>query len=1053
MGLLNKIKDFFNRNATTEVSEEAKPAFKAEPVTPPSDIKHATVVGAGVMGSGIAAQLANAGVKVLLLDIIPKPRVSLELNEKVRSLSSVKGFDPSADTNNPEQYMRRLDLFITYPVAEDIKEELSALRDQIKTDLDTQEALYEQRPSLIAEEACTRLAKANFQQDPMACGLMSPENVKRITPGNVEHHMKLIADTDLIIETVPENMAIKNATYDNIEQYRKPGTIIASNTSTLPLKVMAEGRDDSFKEDFMIMHFFNPPRLMPLVELVAGEKTRPEAMEVAEAFCNVHLGKTVVECQDTPGFLGNRIGTFVIKRALNEAFSNNLDIEDVDAVMGRPMGFPKMGIFGLVDTVGLDVSHHVTGSLKGILEKEDPFQDIAYDLPLLDTMIKRGTLGRKTKAEGGFYRKGAAGKESIDLSTGEYRASKKSSLASVKAGKKGLRAVLEHEDTGGKFAWEVMRDSLTYAASLVPEIGDNLDSIDEAMRAGYNWKYGPFEMIDQLGNENETGAEYLARRLTEEGKDVPELLTLAGGHPFYMEKDGVRSRLTFDFDNKTIDYAEIKDKEGVLDLKKIKKTSEPILGNEAGTLWDLGDGVVCAELHGMKGSLDPSTMSFLNDSMDYVDQNDNQKSMVVYSDADNFAVGANLGLVSFVANLADQDKLDDVLYDGQKTLERIKYAPFPVVAATGGMALGGGCEILLHCDSIQAHAESYIGLVEVGVGIIPGWGGCKEYLRRSFEHSERNPNDFTTPEIRAFETIAMATVSSSAQDAQNKLFLRPHDEISMNRTRLLNDAKKKALNLVPEYKAPEPGQFRLGGQAQNSIYRMAVDDMNASGLVTWHDVRVTDKLGRALSGGDTDLSKTLTDEDMLRVERESFAPLIQSAQTRARVKQMVTTNRPLRETPLTNPLTTKELRASLPSVTLQERPLVTPWQNAGNDENSTPSLDTSKMKPMDAIIATLESISALPAANTNDEKLAAVFNEAAMETRDGTIARLKKNRGMASFLPKEKLKSEVLTGFEKSIAKGEAKLSEGPGAEEEMKLKASVETMKHYKKVVSGMNL
>lgn len=382
--------------------------------------------------------------------------------------------------------------------------------------------------------------------------------------------------------------------------------------------------------------------------------------------------------------------------------------------------------------------------------------------------------------------------------------------------------------------------------------------------------------------------------------------------------------------------------EDVIDFADMKRTSTPLLQNSDISLWDLGDGVVCAELHGMKQTVGPDTIAMLNDSMDLIAASNGQyKALVIYSDTTQFAVGGNLGMVAMALNMADYDYLDDIIYDGQKALERLKYAPFPVVAAVGGMALGGGCEITLHCDAIQAHAESRIGLVEGSVGLIPAWGGCKEFLGRCFEDATRNGSDIS-PVVTAFETLAMSTVSSSAQDAKDKLFMRPTDGITMDRTRLLGDAKAKALSLTKGYTPPEPYKFRLSGPGGKTMLSMAVEGLYARGIATWHDVRVSEVLTTVLTGGDTNLSHEVTEKDMQVLEREGLLRLGKTAQTRKRIQNTVNTGKPLRESPLEVPKDIAELGASVPGIRLKKREDKKPWPATGDQ---TPNNDDMKPSP------------------------------------------------------------------------------------------------------------
>ena len=773
-----------------------------------TEIKKAAVIGAGVMGASIAAHITNAGVPVVLLDIVPE----------------------GAENRN-----------------------------------------------IIAEEAVEKLFKAN------PAPLMHKRNANLITPGNIEDHLGLLGECDWIVEAVIERLDIKHATYEKIERNRKTGSIVSSNTSTIPLNDLIKGMPESFARDFLITHFFNPPRYMRLLELVAGEKTRPETVEIMRRFTDVVLGKGVVDCKDTPGFIANRIGIFWLQCSVVEAMDSGITIEEADSVIGRPMGIPKTGVFGLLDMVGLDLMPHVLGSLSEALAKDDPFHGVYRESELLKNMIADGYTGRKGK--GGFYRldtsSGERIKEAINLETGDYAPAAKPKLESVSASRKGgLRALVEHPDRGGQYAWRVLSKVLSYAAHLVPEIADDIVAVDETMRLGYNWKYGPFELIDQLG-----GA-WLAERLKAEGMTVPALLEMAGERSFYRVQEGRLQYL-----NVAGDYNNVERAEGVLLLSDIKLKSEPLLKNNSASLWDLGDGVLCLEFQSKMNSLDLSIMSMIHKAIKL--GRGSYKALVIYNEGSNFSVGANIGLLLYAAKFKLWFAINYILKKGQNAYKALKYAPFPVVGAPANLALGGGCEILLHCDAVQAHGETYTGLVEVGVGIIPGWGGCKEMLIR-WKANPKHPKGPMPPVAKSFEIISMATVGRSAAECKDFLYLRHNDGITMNRDRLLADAKAKALSLVENYSPPEKTEISLPGKTGEVALGMAVDGFHKSGKATTHDVVVSKGLAYALSGGNTDMTETLTEDDLLALERKAFMTLARHPDTYKRIKHMLNTGKPLR---------------------------------------------------------------------------------------------------------------------------------------------------------------
>ncbi len=773
-------------------------------------IATAAVIGAGVMGAGIAAHLANAGVSVLLLDVVPK----------------------AGDNRNA-----------------------------------------------LAEGAIARMLKAE------PAPFMSKRMAKLVTPGNVEDHLDQLAEVDWIVEAVVEDPEIKRTLYERLEAVRKDGSIVSSNTSTLPLALLTKDMPSRFRGDFLITHFFNPPRYMALLELVKGSETKPEVLERIGDFADRHLGKGVVLCHDTPGFVANRIGTFWLQCAVVETLERGLTVEEADAVMGRPIGVPKTGVFALLDLVGLDLMPKVDASLAATLAEDDPYQGLRRPFPLLEKMIAEGYTGRKGK--GGFYRlnkaNGARVKESIDLASGDYAPADKPKLASVSASRRGgPKALVAHDDKGGQFAWAVLSQTLGYAAALVPEIADDVPSVDRAMRLGYNWKFGPFELIDKLG------AADFAERLQAEGRRVPPLLEkAAAADGFYRVEDGRLQYLTVDGS-----YADVERGEGVVLLSDIKRRGEPLAQNGSASLWDIGDGVVCLEIHTKLNTIDPEVFKIIEKAVQFVPKE--HKALVVYNEASHFSAGANLGLAMFAANVGAWPMIEDMVAQGQKVYTALKRAPFPVVAAPSGLALGGGCEILLAADAVQAHAESYIGLVEAGVGVVPAWGGCKELLARLARDPKR-PKGPMPAVAQAFETIGMAQVAKSAFEAKELGFLRGEDHVTFNRERLLADAKKKALSLVEGYQPPAPAELTLPGPSGKAALAFALRDLRAKGVATDHDMVVAAELAHVLTGGDdADPTDPQPEDKILKMEREAFMRLVRTPGTLARVEHTLETGKPLR---------------------------------------------------------------------------------------------------------------------------------------------------------------
>jgi len=777
---------------------------------PTPAIRKVGVLGAGVMGASIAAHVANAGVPVVLLDIVP----------------------PGADDRDA-----------------------------------------------LAKGAIAKLLKAK------PAAFMSAQRAKLVTPGNLEDHLDLLSDCDWIIEAVIERIDIKQKVYRSVDGVRKAGSIVSSNTSTIPLAKLLDGMPESFARDFLVTHFFNPPRYMRLLELVTGPATRPEAAAAARSFCDVALGKSVVACKDTPGFIANRIGTFWIEAATGAALAGGLTVEEADSVAGKPFGFPKTGVFGLMDLVGIDLGPHIAASMLASLPDDDPYREIHQDHPLIAKMIAEGFTGRKGK--GGFYRldtsSGQRVKQAIDLATGTYRVSVKPRLESVAAARQGgPRALLEHADKGGTFAWAMLAPTLSYAASLVPAISDSIASVDEAMRNGYSWEMGPFELLDRIGPA------WFAARLEAEGRTVPELLRTVGDGTFYRVEAGKLQQLGVDGS-----CSDVPRPEGVLLLADVKRASQPVAKNSSASLWDLGDGVLCLEFHTKMNALDEGVLRMIEKAHGIVDGT-RFKALVISNDGANFSVGANIGIALFAANIGLWPAIEMSVAQGQETFKRMKYAPFPVVGAPSGMALGGGCEILLHSDAVQAHAETYMGLVEAGVGVIPGWGGSKELLTRCATHPKRAGGPMP-PVAQAFETISMAKVSTSADEARGLLFLRDSDGITMNRDRLLADAKAKALALVEAgYVPPEPVELSLPGPSGKAALDMAVKGFRASGAATPHDEVVAAHLATVLTGGDSDPTEGVREDDLSNLERAAFLALVKTPATLARIEHMLETGKPLR---------------------------------------------------------------------------------------------------------------------------------------------------------------
>ena len=775
-----------------------------------SEIKKIAVIGSGVMGMGIAAQCANAGFKVDLLDIVP---------------------DGAKDRD------------------------------------------------IVAKDAIKKALKT----DPAP--FMHKSRAKYVTPGNLEDHMDRLADVDWIIEVIIERADIKQDLYRKLAAVAKADAIITSNTSTIPLSILTDGMEPARAARFAITHFFNPPRYMPLLELVTTDATDARVREGLRHVCDVALGKKVIDCQDTPGFIGNRLGTLWIQVATNAAEDHDLTIEESDALAGRHFGIPSTGIFKLMDLVGLDLGPYVSKSLYDNVNQGDMFREEYRESKLLEGMIAEGYTGRKGK--GGWYRlnkiDGQKVKEVKDLKTGEYRPVEKAKGAALAVSKKGARAVFEAGDKLATAAWEYMSKYFVYAADHALDIANSIFDVDEAMKTGYGFKWGPFELMDEVGPK------WIADKLREEGRTVPALLDAVGDGTFYKIEDGERFFMLADGS-----YTPVVRPEGVLLLSDIKRRSEPVMRNGSASVWDIGDGVLCFEFTSMANSLDEGTMTMLSKTIATIDKSDDYKALVIHNEGKNFSVGANIGLMLFASNIAAWPQVQSGIRGGQDVFMKLRFGNFPVVSAPSGIAVGGGCEILMHSDAVQAHAETYTGLVEVGVGVMPGWGGCKEMIRRHLGN-KRAPRGPMPALVKAFELIGTAQVAKSAMEAQRDfLIINEDDTITFNKERVLFDAKQRALGMVEGYQPPEEETFRLPGATGRAAIDMALHDFNMKGMASDYDVHVGREVAMVLTGGDTDVTEELTERDLLKLEQKHFVALTKQPKTLARLEHMLSTNKPLR---------------------------------------------------------------------------------------------------------------------------------------------------------------
>ena len=792
-------------------STDRNAGVSASPAVRQGTIERVAVIGSGVMGGGIAAQLANAGVSVLLLDVVAK-----------------EGPDRSA----------------------------------------------------VARGAVGRLSKSR----PPA--FMHRRAARRIEVGNIDDDLARAGEADWIVEAVVERLDVKRDLYARLDAVRRPGAIVSSNTSTIPLARLVEGAPDALQRDFAITHFFNPPRYMRLLEVVRGPRTRPDVLERLREFADLRLGKGVVECKDTPGFIANRIGVYWLQCAVVEAMRAGLSVEQADAALGPAVGIPKTGVFGLVDLVGIDLMPHVVASMDSLLAPDDALRSYMEMPGLVRRMIADGYTGRKGK--GGFYRLRREGseriKESIDLATGEYGPSRRARLACVEAAKSGgPRALVEHASPEGEYAWQVLSSVIAYSAALVPEISDDVADVDAAMRLGYNWRAGPFEMADRLG----TG--WLAERLRAEGRAVPPMLEAAREAGFYRQIDGCVERM-----DSAGRYAPARPPKGAMRLEDAKRGRKRVTGNGSASLWDVGRNVACLEFHTKMNTIDAAMLELMSETIGLVP--DRFAGLVIHSDAEHFSAGVNLGEAVAAFRAGAPGELAGIAELGQRTFGSMKFAPFPVVGAPAGMALGGGCEILLHCDAIVAHAETWAGLVEAGVGLVPAWGGCKELLARFSRPGTAGPmpGGPMPPVSRAFEMIGLARVSQSAAEAREFGILRRGDVIVMNRDRVLGEAVDMVHALRDGYAPPKPAVLRLPGRSGKAALELGVGDLARAGKATPHDVVVAGALARVLTGGDADLTDEVTEDELLALEREAAISLLRTEGTQARIGHMLETGKPLR---------------------------------------------------------------------------------------------------------------------------------------------------------------
>ena len=796
------------------------------------------VLGAGTMGARIAAHLANAGVPCFLLDIVP---TELSTDERRRGLA------PSSP------------------------------------------------------EVRNRIVRAGFEaaKKSRPAAFFTPGAARLVTTGNFEDNIAWCGQVDWIIEAVAENLEIKRNLLARVEQHRKPGTIVTTNTSGLPVRLIADGRSEDFQQHWAGTHFFNPPRYMKLVELIAGPHTLPEVLNALDEVCDRRLGKGVVVAKDTPNFIANRIGTFSMLNALRLMVELGMTVEEVDACTGPAVGWPKSATFRTADIVGLDVLTHVVRNIYENATGDESLETYRVP-PLIEDMVKRGWLGEKTGQ--GFYKrvKKEGDREilTLDWQKMEYRPRQKAKFGSIEAGKavedtrERLRALVGPAmagkgDKASQFLWGSLAATCLYAARRIPEIADSIVDVDRAMRWGFAWELGPFQMWDALG------VEPMARALEKEGHKLPPPVLkalAASGKSFYESAQGQ----TRYFDLATTTYKPVEGAQGIIFLKALREQSKVVQENSGASLIDLGDGVVCCEFHAKMNAIGGDIVAMLHTGLKRLETDFD--AMVIANQATNFSVGANLMLLLISAQEEEWDDIHTAVRQFQNVNMAIKYAPRPVVAAPQGMALGGGCEISLHGARIHAAAEAYIGLVETGVGLIPAGGGTKEMLIRANEHAEGGEDlDLFHALKPVFENIAMAKVSTSADEALSLGYLRRADLIAMNRDRLVADAKETALALARTgYRPPAPAEIRVLGEEFLAAAKLAVHMMLRGEYITEYDAVVGRKLANVLAGGPLSAPQTVGEQYVLDLEREAFVSLCGERKTQERVAHTLKTGKPLR---------------------------------------------------------------------------------------------------------------------------------------------------------------
>jgi len=789
-------------------------------------IQKAAVLGSGVMGSGIAAHLANVGIPTLLLDIVPR---ELTKEEEARGL-----------TLGHKEVRNR-----------------------------------------FVNQALQRLLK----QKPAP--LMSKENLALIEVGNLEDDFHRLVEADWIIEVVVENLEVKKSVFAKVDEVRKPGSIISSNTSGISVEAMSEGRSDDFKKHFLGTHFFNPPRYLKLLEIIPTNETAPEVITFMKSFGEDVLGKGVVIAKDTPNFIANRIGTYGLLVTVREMVKGGYSVGEVDSITGPLIGRPKSATFRTLDVVGLDTFVHVANN---VFEKVNGEEKEVFRVPdFMKAMLKKGWLGSKSGQ--GFFLK--QGKDILELNyeTLEYEPRKKLKTASTEMSKQEkrienkLKALLYADDRAGALLWSILSPVLLYSAKLLGEIADDIVAIDSAMKWGFGWELGPFETWEAIGFEKSV------QKMLAEGREVPAWITdmLANGFTsFYKKENG---QVLF-YDKGT--YRVVEENKKLIHIKRLKEERGVIKKNSGASLIDLGDDVALLEFHSPNNAIGLDIVQMINSSLEEVERN--YKGLVIGNQGKNFCVGANLGLILMEAQDDNYFEIDFVVRQFQQAMMKIKYSSKPVVSAPFAMTLGGGAEICLPTARIQAAGETYMGLVEVGVGLIPGGGGNKElYIKHLSSMASGVDFDLQKVANKVFETIAMAKVSTSASEARELNFLSTRDGITMNSDQLLYDAKQTVISLYDRgYQPPIRKKIPVVGETGYATLLLGAQSMYHSGYISEHDLKIAKKLAYVIAGGKVPYGTEVDEQYLLDLEREAFLSLVGEPKSQARMQHMLVKGKALR---------------------------------------------------------------------------------------------------------------------------------------------------------------